>query len=44
MKKLMYLTGPIALGIWIAVTDAHRLAIAAAWPYLVDFWSYYIAF
>jgi hypothetical protein len=34
----------VVLGVLIAATEFHRLALAWAWPFWIAFWNTYIAF
>lgn len=34
----------VVLGVLIATTEFHRLALAWAWPFVTAFWDTYIAF
>lgn len=43
-RRFLAVALAVTLGVVIAITDIHRLALAAVWPLVTDFWAYYIAF
>lgn len=44
MRKAMFWILAIGLTIWLTMIEAHKLAVAAVWPYLEWAWFYYVAF
>ena len=43
-RRFLAVALAVTLGAVIAITDIHRLLLATAWPFVTDFWAYYIAF
>ena len=44
IRRFLAVALAVTLGAVIAITDIHRLLLAAVWPFVTDFWAYYIAF
>lgn len=43
-RLVTYAVLSVTLGVLLAATEFHRLALAWAWPFWVSFWDAYIAF